>query len=330
MTKISTSEFDIQRAYSTLQHNMSEFDSFAHSAAAEIDSCKNYANSVLSGLQSKLSSGKSKLEYLQNRAENLRSTISRKQAELAACRPPRTVTVTYTDSDGNTHSYTYVEDPDKAKREALIAEISALSKELERVNQAIKEFIKYIQELQKGIDICKSAYPSIESATSELNTCISQVNNQNDAMVETVRKAEEAINSYNSVDVHGSSESSIMAIPFFQYQKGFMTSTLLSNGKQQNQGRGVVGNNPAKGPIEIIFSQEVKAVDEFIKAIEEIINVNRCAIILKIHKSLRNFKYPTNLAAITRDLTMLGFKQRKTNFGTNYVTVDGYYVYDRS
>lgn len=324
MSSIDTSEQSIIQAKESLRHNKSEFDSFMHEAQREINGCKDRAARVLSELQGRLSSAKTKLNNLQGKLNQVNNRLAAANRELAACRPPRKVTITYTDGNGHTHTETYIEDPDGPKRARLQAEIADLERKARILEQSIREFQAYILKLEKGINIVKGAFPHIENASNELESNEPAVRDNFESMDDAMDDVEEAVESYNSVNVHGSSEIGMEPLPYFEYEGGLLTTSILGT-----PSGGTIA--PAKPTaVTIIFDKIVNSEDEFRKAIQDIIDKNHCKITLKIHKLFSNFKYSVNLNQIRSTLITFKFNQQKNPIGTYLVTVDGYYVFERS
>ena len=323
MSKVSTSERDIIKSRESLNHNEREFDSFVNAAERDIEGCRDRANGVLSALEKKLNSAQTKLTTLQERLSKVQNRLSQAERELAQCRPPREVTVTYTDSDGNVHTYTYIEDPDGPKREALQAEIADLENKQLILEQSIREFQIYILELEKGINQVKQAFPHINNAGDELERIEPNVREKFEDMEGALDDVDEAIDSYNSVNIHGSSEIGMEPLPYFHYESGSLITTILD----RPRGGSVAPSGPTE--VTIIFDQIVNSEVEFRKEIQSIIDKNHCKITLKVHKALTNFKYSTNLNQIRNSLKTFKFLQQKNLIGTYMVTVDGYYVFER-
>lgn len=324
MSLIDTSEQSIIQAKQSVRHNKDEFESFMREAQREIEGTRDRANATLDSLQARLNSAQTKLRTLQGKLNQVNTRLSAARRELAACRPPRKVTVTYTDSDGNTHTETYIEDPDGPKRERLQAEIYELEQKRDVLERSIREFQAYILQLEKGINAVKGAYPHIENANRELETCEPQVRDNFESMDDALDDVEEAVESYNSVNISGSSEIGMEPLPYFEYDGGMLFTSILGT----PSGGTTAPSRPTA--VTIIFDKIVNNEDEFRKEIKKIIDENHCKITLKIHKLFSNFKYSVNLNQIRSTLTIFKFVQQKNPIGTYLVTVDGYYVFERS
>ena len=310
-----------------LQHNQREFADLLSNARSELNNLRNRANATLDALNANKAKAEHNLAILQSKANKIRSEIAQKQRELAACRPPRRVTTTYTDSDGHTHTETHIEDPDGPKRARLQAEIAELQRKLDVVERSIREFQAYIDKMNNGINAVKGAYPHLDSADSAATAAQREVEYSHEAIDVAIKQAEDTLYDYDSVQVRGMSEIGLEPLPFFIYEGG---SLGIGGGGPRISSGGGVAPAPVREEITIIFDKEVQNEDEFKKAIKAIINENNCKIILKIHKAIKNFKYDTNIAKIRVVLTELKFIQKKNPIGTYYVSVDGYYVFERS
>ena len=143
-------------------------------------------------------------------------------------------------------------------------------------------------------------------------------------MGDALDDVDEALDSYNSVNIHGSSEIGMEPLPYLHYESGSLITTI----SDRPSGGSVAPSRPTE--VTIIFDKEVTSEVEFRKEIQNIIDKNHCKITLKVHKALTNFKYPTNLNQIRDSLKTFKFLQQKNLIGTYMVTVDGYYVFERS
>ena len=327
-TKISTSEAAINQAYSTLAHNREAFSNFSSQAKSYIGGLYQKYQSLMQKMNGDLNVALGRLEQVHRRKAELTNERNQLARELAACRPPYYVTETYTDADGNTHSYTRLEDPDGPKRAALQAAIAAVDQKLAILANAEQQFVTYISRVRSAIADAKQAEGPLAAASNTLDRAERKVEDCNASITNAIRRAENALESYNSVNIEGSSTEDIGEIPYFSYSKGTISTTSSSSYSSSSS---VVTPKP-RGPITIQFDDDVESELEFSSKMEKIIEEHgKDGIILKIHKTLKNFRYPTNLVMISALLVKkYSYVQKMTNFGTKYVTVDGYYVYTRS
>ena len=328
MSKVSTSHETIYSAMDRLQHNDREFAELISHARGDLDKTRSEANKTLDALNRNKAKAEQNLSTLQSRANKIRSEISQKQRELAACRPPQRVTTTYTDSEGHTHTETHIEDPDGPKRARLQAEIAELQRKLSIIEQSIREFQQYIDKMNKGINTVKGAFPHLDNVEGTINNAVREVSHSHEAMQVALRKSEETLQDYDAVEVRGFSEVGLEPLPYFIYEGG--TLGIGGGGGPRMSGGAAPVSGPAKTEVTIIFDKVVQNEDEFKKAILAIINENHCKIILKIHKAIKNFHYETNIAKIRMVLTEQKFVQKKNPIGTYYISVDGYYVFERN
>lgn len=160
---VSGAESRISSAVSDSKLHMSTCDSKVSSRITNWERKLSELRAKLRSLKDEESKLKSEIERVKSEIERLRSEISSVQSQLASLRPPRQVTYSYQDENGNTHTKTVTEDPDGPKRAQLQARLAELQKRLAEQQQKLNDLQAKLREVQQKIALVTADISTAES-----------------------------------------------------------------------------------------------------------------------------------------------------------------------
>lgn len=141
------------------------------------------------------------IQTLQGKIEDLESKLAALEAELAAT--PPTITVTSTDSEGNTHE----EEVPNPAYHALLGEIAEVESELGELQALMGE----LQELQAKVNEQKDRLDQALQKTQEFletfNSSIQKMGSNAESTIEKLKRIEQVLQEYLSVRINAPSLS---------------------------------------------------------------------------------------------------------------------------
>lgn len=203
IVNVSYSDFDCSRseidkcltsannAHSTISSAISDANLHMSTDLSKVNNKLSSWRSKLSSLKSKEQSLKSELATLESQLAKYKAMLSSLQSQLASCRPPKQVTETYYDSNGNPHTRTYTYDPDAGKRAALQSQIAAVQSKIQQLESEIASVEKELETCQRDIQIAEAYIKELESTKALIDKAINNIH-------QCKRYAEEAITYFRS------------------------------------------------------------------------------------------------------------------------------------
>ena len=190
------------------ERTLSELKSRLSSLKSEEASLK----SEIATLKSRISDLKSRIASLKSEIDSVRSRISSVQSQLASLRPPRKVSYSYTDSNGNNRTETYIEDPDAGRRAALQAELASLQARLSELTSKMNELQhqlsellkkleekeKRLEEVQRQIELVKEDIESAKEYIELMKETREQITKAKHSLEETAKYVSDATDSFIS------------------------------------------------------------------------------------------------------------------------------------
>lgn len=265
------------------------------------------AERKLTEIDNQLTNGYDKLESLEN--------------ELANCRPPRWVTYTYTDDEGNTYTETVLEDPDAEKREYLEGEISQTQSKISELQEAHNNWKKYHDSVAGVLSNLRNGYESIKSNADALLPKQGPLNSQFSTQTSIANDALIKINDYNSTTITRTAPAPILhTLMFYDGQISLGGGGGSSATTNINQRKG-------EASITIDLMDIFKNEQEFTLKLAKIVDEHQCKIIVRIKANFPNFKYPTTLEQIDAIFASFDFTIKRNSVGVRYRTIDNKYCY---
>ena len=186
---------DVANFERTIQTENENLNSLASSFSSTLDRTEEDLNSQLSTLNEAMSKCSAAIVSVSAKIEELQDELESLEAELAVT--PPTITVTYTDDEGNSYS---VEEPNPAYI-ALENKIAEVESEISRM-QSILDQLKSVQyKIQQQLEKVSTAIRQVGEYRSELGGRMSSLNNYADEAVRKLRNIQDALYRYRDTKI---------------------------------------------------------------------------------------------------------------------------------